>query len=86
MSMTMEQTADQNKLMVRIAELEAKLAAARAPRKITMKVSEKGAISVYGFGKWPVTLYRGQMERLLDAADDIRQFITVNADLLAVKD
>ena len=74
------------KANARIAELEAKLAAARAPRKITMKVSEKGAISVYGFGKWPVTLYRGQMERLLDAADDIRQFITVNADLLAVKD
>ena len=67
-------------------QLEAMVLQAHKPRKITMKVSEKGAISVYGFGKWPVTLYRGQMERLLDAADDIRQFITVNADLLAVKD
>ena len=67
-------------------QLEAMVIAANKPRKMTMKVSEKGAISVYGFGKWPVTLYRSQMERLLDGADDIRAFIKANAMSLAVKE
>lgn len=66
-------------------QLEAMVLAAHKPRKMTLKVSEKGAISVYGFGKWPVTLYREQMERLLDGADEIKAFIQVNASLLSVK-
>jgi len=73
-------------MLAKIAALETKLAAATKPRKLTMKVSDKGAISVYGFGKWPITLYRQQMERLLDSADDIRAFIVANADNLSVKD
>ena len=55
------------------------------PRKLTMKVSDKGALSVYGLGRFPVTLYRGQWERLLDEADTIRAFITANAATLTVK-
>ncbi len=70
----------------RIAELEAKLAQASAPKRLSMKVSDKGALSVYGLGRFPVTLYRGQWERLLATADDIKAFITANASLLAVKD
>src|SRR5437868_119553 len=46
----------------RIAALEAQLALANKPKAITMKVSEKGAISIYGLGRFPITLYRGQME------------------------
>lgn len=55
------------------------------PRKLTMKVSDKGALSIYGLGRFPVTLYRGQWERLLSEADTISAFITANADRLTVK-
>lgn len=66
-------------------QLIALVQAANAPRKITMKVGEKGGLSVYGLGRFPVTLYRGQWERLLDEADGIRAFLTANASLLSVK-
>lgn len=69
----------------RIAELEAQLALANKPKAITLKVSEKGALSIYGLGRFPVTLYRGQMERLLDHASIIKAFIATNSALLAVK-
>ena len=72
-------------LKAALAELQARLATASAPRAITMKVSDKGAISIYGLGRFPVTLYRGQMERLLAASPEITAFIDRNAALLAVK-
>lgn len=50
-----------------------------------LKVSAKGAISVYGLGKWPVTLYASQMVAFLDRGDEIREFIKANADKLAKK-
>ena len=65
-----------------IAQLQA---AANQPKRLTMKVSEKGALSLYGLGRFPVTLYRGQWERLALAMPDIKVFIEQNADLLAVK-
>lgn len=73
-------------LQARIAELEAKLAASKRVNKLTFRVSEKGAMSVYGMGKWPVTLYAAQWTRLLDAADDIRAFLKANADELTTKE
>ena len=66
-------------------QLIALLSAATAPKALTLKVSEKGAISVYGLGRFPITLYRGQMERLLKHAPTITAFIQANAALLAVK-
>ena len=55
---------------------------ATAPRDITFKVSQKGAVSVYGLGRFPVTLYKEQWVKLLHRADDIREFIKDNdADL-----
>ena len=42
---------------------------------IRMKVSEKGAVSIYGMGRFPVTLYKEQWLKLLDMSDDIRAFI-----------
>lgn len=45
---------------------------------LSLKVSEKGAVSVYGLGRFPVTLYKEQWLRLLDMADDIRAFIREN--------
>ena len=44
----------------------------------SIKVSEKGAVSVYGLGRFPVTLYKEQWEKLLSMADEIRTFITQN--------
>ena len=53
---------------------------------IRMKVSEKGAVSVYGMGRFPVTLYKEQWLRLLDMSADIRAFITANQAQLKSKD
>lgn len=50
------------------------------------KVSEKGAISVYGLQRMPVTLYVEQWERLLEFADDLREFMKDNADRLKRKE
>lgn len=54
-------------------------------RSAFLKVSEKGAVSVYGLGRFPVTLYKEQWVRLLDMGDDIRSFITDNAEKLKSK-
>ncbi len=52
---------------------------------ITMKVSEKGAVSIYGMGRFPVTLYKEQWLKLLDMSDDIRRFIAANDGKLKTK-
>jgi hypothetical protein len=63
------------------AELErlraenAALKARPARGGISLKVSEKGGVSVYGLGRFPVTLYKEQWTRLLDMADEIRAFL-----------
>ena len=53
---------------------------------IRLKVSEKGAVSVYGMGRFPVTLYKEQWLKLLDMSDDIRAFIAANEAKLKAKD
>jgi hypothetical protein len=58
----------------------------RASRGVTLKVSEKGGVSVYGLGRFPVTLYQEQWLKLLDMADDIRGFIRENAGRLKKKE
>jgi hypothetical protein len=50
----------------------------REQKGIHLKVSPKGALSVYGLGRFPVTLYREQWQRLLDMGDAIRTFIQQN--------
>jgi len=67
------------------AENEA-LKAVKAQGIKGMKVSEKGALSIYGLGRFPVTLYRSQWEALLAKADDIRAFIEANAAKLKAKE
>jgi hypothetical protein len=52
---------------------------------LSMKVSEKGALSVYGLGRFPVTLYKEQWLRLLDMTEDIRGFIKQNQSQLRSK-
>ena len=53
---------------------------------IRMKVSEKGAVSIYGMGRFPVTLYKEQWLKLLSMSDDIRDFIAANEAQLKAKD
>ena len=53
---------------------------------ISMKVSEKGAVSVYGLGRFPVTLYQEQWMKLLSLSDEIKQFIDENRAQLKVKE
>ena len=57
----------------------------RAPRAISFKVSAKGAVSVYGLGRFPVTLYKEQWLRLLEFAEEIKAFISQNEAGLKVK-
>jgi hypothetical protein len=57
----------------------------RGSRAVSMKVSEKGGLSVYGLGRFPVTLYKEQWAKLLDMADDIRAFIKENESKLKTK-
>ncbi|HJW69703.1 MAG TPA: hypothetical protein VJ829_10130 [Candidatus Binatia bacterium] len=54
-------------------------------RGVSLKVSEKGGISVYGMGRFPVTLYKEQWIKLLDMADEIRAFISDHESELKAK-
>lgn len=70
----------------RLRRENAALKAKQADKPLTFKVGDKGGVSVYGLGRFPVTLYREQFERLLDAAPQIRAFIADNAAKLKVKE
>ena len=59
---------------------------ARSAKGLSLKVSEKGAVSVYGLGRFPVTLYKEQWTKLLDMAEDIRLFIHENEAQLKAKE
>ena len=54
-------------------------------RGLSLKVSEKGGLSVYGLGRFPVTLYKEQWEKLLGMAEDIKAFIKANESALKTK-
>ena len=58
---------------------------ARQTRAVSLKVSEKGGLSVYGLGRFPVTLYKEQWTQLLDMAEDIRAFLKENDSRLKAK-
>jgi hypothetical protein len=72
-------------------ELKAQLTAlqeknkGRGPRAIDFKVSEKGGVSVYGLGRFPVTLYYEQWVRLLDQVEELRKFLEDNKSSLKLK-
>ena len=53
---------------------------------MTLKVSEKGGVSVYGLGRFPVTLYKEQWKKLLDMSEEIRNFMEVNDSKLKSKE
>jgi hypothetical protein len=58
----------------------------RRSAQLRLKVSEKGGVSVYGLGRFPVTLYKEQWVRLLDYADEIKTFLKENDQLLKAKE
>jgi hypothetical protein len=70
-------------MAARIAELEGRLAKSGT---LSFKVSEKGAVSVYGLGRFPVTLYFEQWNKLLAAADELRTFLEANKSKLKLKE
>jgi hypothetical protein len=72
-------------LLARIAELE-KQTAGRKRGALEFRVGEKGGVSVYGLGRFPVTLYYEQWVRLLDASKDLRAFLDENKHRLKLKD
>ena len=69
-------------LKARLAELEGKQ---QRTGSLQFKVSEKGGVSVYGLGRFPVTLYYEQWIRLLDVAQDLRDFMESNKEKLKLK-
>ena len=73
-----------DELLARIAELEKQVTGKKTGR-LEFRVSEKGGVSVYGLGRFPVTLYYEQWQRLLDAADGLRAFLEENKSKLKLK-
>jgi len=71
-------------LKARLAELE-KTQGQRRTGALEFRVGEKGGVSVYGLGRFPVTLYYEQWTRLLDAGDKLREFLEDNKSKLKLK-
>ena len=72
-------------LLARIAELEKKTEA-RKKGALEFRVGEKGGVSVYGLGRFPVTLYYEQWTRLLAASEDLKKFLEDNKSKLKLKE
>ena len=70
-------------LLARIAELEKQTGAKKG--RMEFRVSEKGGVSVYGLGRFPVTLYYEQWTRLLDSVEALRSFLEENKGKLKLK-
>jgi hypothetical protein len=80
--------ASDEELKAELERLRAENEALKRPTRgqMSLRVSEKGAVSVYGLGRFPVTLYREQWEKLLSMGDEIRQFIKENDASLKKKE
>lgn len=80
---------NQDELLAELARLKAENEALKKPAargSITFKVSDKGAVSVYGLGRFPVTLYKEQWEKLMERTEDLRKFIADNDAQLKKKE
>lgn len=72
-------------LKARLEDLEKKQSTRRTG-SLEFRVGEKGGVSVYGLGRFPVTLYYEQWNRLLEASDKLREFLEENKSKLKLKD
>ena len=70
-------------LMAQIAELQKQVT--KKPGRLEFRVSEKGGVSVYGLGRFPVTLYYEQWQRLLGTAEELQSFLEENKSKLKLK-
>lgn len=79
---------ESNNMKEELEKLRAENAALKktSSRGLSLKVSQKGALSLYGMGRFPVTLYKEQWLKLLDMADNIRAFIDANGEALKSKE
>ena len=77
---------DQKAELERLRTENESLKKVRRGSAVSMKVSEKGAVSVYGLVLFPVTLYQEQWEKLLSMAEEIKAFIAENKSKLKVKE
>jgi hypothetical protein len=73
-------------LKARLADLEKQVETKKRSGAMEFRVSEKGGVSVYGLGRFPVTLYYEQWKRLLEAAPDLKVFIEENKAKLKLKE
>ena len=71
-------------LMAKITQLEKQLGSKQSGN-LEFKVGEKGGVSVYGLGRFPVTLYYEQWNKLLDATEDLRAFLEANKNRLKLR-
>jgi hypothetical protein len=85
---TVRRMSTEEELRAELAKLKAENEAlkTRGAKGVSMKVSEKGGVSVYGMGRFPITFYQEQWIKLLDMADDIRAFIKENESKLKKKE
>ena len=73
-------------LMAQIEALKAQVAKGASPRALTLKVSEKGALSIYGLGRFPITLYLSQFDKLNAAWSDVVAFVDANRSRFTTKE
>jgi hypothetical protein len=73
-------------LKAKLAQLEKQVETKKAVGSMSFKVGEKGGVSVYGLGRFPVTLYYEQWMRLLNASEDIKTFLEENKSKLKLKE
>ncbi|MGA7908316.1 MAG: hypothetical protein WCA16_12990 [Candidatus Sulfotelmatobacter sp.] len=73
-------------LKARLAQLEKQAETKKRVGVLDFKVGEKGGVSVYGLGRFPVTLYYEQWQRLLGAAEDLKKFLEENKSRLKLKE
>jgi hypothetical protein len=79
-------TEDERAELERLRAENAQLKNKKTAGELTLKISEKGGLSVYGLGRFPVTLYKEQWRKLLDKAEEIETFLRENDTQLKSKD
>jgi hypothetical protein len=73
-------------LKAKLAQLEKEVETKKRTGELSLKVGDKGGVSVYGLGRFPVTLYYEQWNRLLGATEDIKKFLEENKSRLKLKE
>jgi hypothetical protein len=85
MTVLVDQTVDYKAMIEKLIAENAALKANQKQVKNGLKVSKKGAISIYGYARFPITMYKATLLDILDRADELRQFVKDNDAKLASK-